>query len=130
MASAYLFAMLAVAPSKSREVALIANPEFEAGHVAGHQARRLFGGENPAFRYPSAECHGDCHGLASWDIAEGCRNDGIGGMACSSHVAAAWIPCTNAGTHSVASFVTAGSALSNNAAAYPWTHDATPSSSA
>jgi putative ABC transport system substrate-binding protein len=29
MASAYLFAMLAVTPSKSREVALIANPEFE-----------------------------------------------------------------------------------------------------
>jgi hypothetical protein len=40
MASAYLFAMLAVRPSKSREVALIANPEFEAGRVAGHRARR------------------------------------------------------------------------------------------
>jgi NAD(P)-dependent dehydrogenase (short-subunit alcohol dehydrogenase family) len=35
MASAYLFAMLAVTPSKSREVALIANPEFEAGRVTG-----------------------------------------------------------------------------------------------
>ena len=44
--------MLAVAPSKSREVALIANPEFEAGRVAGHRARRLIGGENPAFSDP------------------------------------------------------------------------------
>jgi Pirin. len=52
MASAYLFAMLAVTPSKSREVALIANPEFEAGRVAGHRARRLIGGENPAFSDP------------------------------------------------------------------------------
>ena len=34
MASAYLIAMLAVTPSKSREVALIANPQFEAGLVA------------------------------------------------------------------------------------------------
>ena len=46
MASAYLFAMLAVTPSKSREVALIANPEFEAGRVAGHRARRLLDGGN------------------------------------------------------------------------------------
>src|ERR1700676_1183691 len=53
MASAYLFAMLAVTPSESREVALIANPEFEAGRVAGHRARRLIGGENPAFSDPS-----------------------------------------------------------------------------
>src|SRR5450631_615599 len=52
MASAYLFAMVAVTPSKSREVALIANPEFEAGRVAGHRARRLIGGENPAFSDP------------------------------------------------------------------------------
>jgi hypothetical protein len=52
MAGAYLFAMLAVTPSKSREVALIANPEFEAGRVAGHRARRLIGGENPAFSDP------------------------------------------------------------------------------
>jgi hypothetical protein len=43
MASAYVFAMLAVTPSESREVALIANPEFEAGRVAGHRARRLIG---------------------------------------------------------------------------------------
>jgi hypothetical protein len=52
MASAYLFVMLAVTPSKSGEVALIANPEFEAGRVAGHRARRLIGGENPAFSDP------------------------------------------------------------------------------
>jgi len=52
MASAYVFAMLAVTPSESREVALIANPEFEAGRVAGHRARRLIGGENPAFSDP------------------------------------------------------------------------------
>jgi hypothetical protein len=38
--------MLAVTPSKSCEVALIANPEFEAGRVAGHRARRLIGGAN------------------------------------------------------------------------------------
>jgi hypothetical protein len=48
MASAYLFAMLAVTPSKSREVALIAKPEFEAGRVAGHRSRRLIDGGNPA----------------------------------------------------------------------------------
>jgi|ERR1700677_4697601 len=52
MTSAYLFAMLAVTPSKSREVALIANPEFEAGRVAGHRARRLIDGGNPAFSDP------------------------------------------------------------------------------
>jgi redox-sensitive bicupin YhaK (pirin superfamily) len=52
MASAYLFAMLAVTPSKSREVALIANPEFEAGRVAGHRSRRLIDGGNPAFSDP------------------------------------------------------------------------------
>jgi hypothetical protein len=52
MASAYLFAMLALTLSKSREVALIANAEFEAGRVAGHRARRLIGGENPAFSDP------------------------------------------------------------------------------
>jgi hypothetical protein len=52
MASAYLFAMLALAPSESREVALIANPEFEAGRVAGHRARRLIDGANPAFSDP------------------------------------------------------------------------------
>src|ERR1700674_2874451 len=52
MASAYLFAMLAVKPSKSREVALIANPEFEAGRVAGHRSRRLIDGGNPAFSDP------------------------------------------------------------------------------
>src|SRR6202166_780551 len=52
MASAYLFAMLAVTPSESREVALIANPEFEAGRVAGHRARRLIDGGNPAFSDP------------------------------------------------------------------------------
>jgi redox-sensitive bicupin YhaK (pirin superfamily) len=52
MASAYLFAMLAVTPSKSREVALIANPEFEAGRVAGHRARRLIDGGNPALSDP------------------------------------------------------------------------------
>jgi hypothetical protein len=44
--------MLAVTPSGSREVALITNPEFEAGRVAGHRARRLIGGENPAFSDP------------------------------------------------------------------------------
>jgi redox-sensitive bicupin YhaK (pirin superfamily) len=44
--------MLAVTPSESREVALIANPEFEAGHVAGHRARRLIDGGNPAFSDP------------------------------------------------------------------------------
>jgi hypothetical protein len=52
MTSAYLFAVLTVTPSKSREVALIANPEFEAGRVAGHRARRLIGGENPTFSDP------------------------------------------------------------------------------
>jgi hypothetical protein len=52
MASAYLFVMLAVTPSKSREVALIANPEFEADRVAGHRARRLIDGGNPAFSDP------------------------------------------------------------------------------
>jgi hypothetical protein len=49
MASAYLFAMLAVTPSKSREVALVANPQFEASRVAGHRARRLLDGGNTAF---------------------------------------------------------------------------------
>src|SRR5690242_16803630 len=44
--------MLAVTPSESREVALIANPVFEAGRVAGHRARRLIGGEDPAFSDP------------------------------------------------------------------------------
>src|SRR5450631_2772081 len=44
--------MLAVTPSESREVALIANPEFEAGRVAGHRARRLIDGGNPAFSDP------------------------------------------------------------------------------
>jgi len=52
MASAYLFAMLAATPSKSREIALIANPEFEADRVAGHRARRLIDGGNPAFSDP------------------------------------------------------------------------------
>jgi NAD(P)-dependent dehydrogenase (short-subunit alcohol dehydrogenase family) len=52
MSSAYLFAMLAVTPSESREVALIANPEFEAGRVAVHRGCRLIGGENPAFSDP------------------------------------------------------------------------------
>src|SRR5450755_2868060 len=52
MTSAYLFAMLTVTPSESREVALIANPEFEAGRVAGHRARRLIDGGNPAFSDP------------------------------------------------------------------------------
>ena len=49
MASAYRFAMLAITPSESREVALIANPEFEAGPAAGHRARRLIDGGNPGF---------------------------------------------------------------------------------
>src|SRR5450631_686318 len=44
--------MLAVTPSDSREVALSANPEFEAGRVAGHRARRLIDGGNPAFSDP------------------------------------------------------------------------------
>src|SRR6202790_5322847 len=52
MASAYLFAMLAVTPSESREVALIANPEFEAARGAGHRARRLLDGGNTAFSDP------------------------------------------------------------------------------
>src|ERR1700730_12046314 len=52
MTSAYLFAMLAVTPSESREVALIANPEFEPGRVAGHRARRLIDGGNPACTDP------------------------------------------------------------------------------
>ena len=52
MASAYLFAMLAITPSESREVALIANPEFEAGPAAGHRARRLIDGGNPGFSDP------------------------------------------------------------------------------
>jgi hypothetical protein len=52
MTSAYLFAMLAVTPSESREIALIANPEFEAGRVAGHRARRLIDGGNPALSDP------------------------------------------------------------------------------
>jgi hypothetical protein len=52
MANAYLFAALAVTPSESREVSLIANPEFEAGRVAGHRARRLIDGANPAFSDP------------------------------------------------------------------------------
>ena len=50
MASAYRFAMLAITPSESREVALIANPEFEAGPAAGHRARRLIDGGNPGFQ--------------------------------------------------------------------------------
>ena len=52
MASAYLFAMLAITPSESREVALSANPEFEAGPAAGHRARRLIDGGNPGFSDP------------------------------------------------------------------------------
>ncbi len=52
MASAYLFAMFAITPSESREVALIANPEFEAGPAAGHRARRLIDGGNPGFSDP------------------------------------------------------------------------------
>jgi hypothetical protein len=71
MASAYLFAMLAVTPSKSREVALIANPEFEAGRVAGHNAHPDVPGiasaakQSPArLRAPIARPGGDC-GVAS-----------------------------------------------------------------
>src|SRR5580692_800915 len=52
MASAHLFAMLAVTPSKSREVALIANPQFKTGRVAWHRARRLIDGENPTYSDP------------------------------------------------------------------------------
>ena len=52
MASAYLLAMLAITPLESREVALIANPEFEAGPAAGHRARRLTDGGNPGFSDP------------------------------------------------------------------------------
>ena len=52
MASAYVLAMLAATPSKFREVALISYPEFEAGRVAGHRARRLIDGANPAFSDP------------------------------------------------------------------------------
>ena len=48
----YLFGMLAITPSESREVALIANPEFEAGPAAGHRARRLIDGGNPGFSDP------------------------------------------------------------------------------
>lgn len=44
--------MSAVAPSKSREVALIANPEFEAGRVVRHRVRRLIDGEGPTFSDP------------------------------------------------------------------------------
>jgi quercetin 2,3-dioxygenase len=44
--------MLAITPSESREVALIANPEFEAGPAAGHRARRLIDGGNPGFSDP------------------------------------------------------------------------------
>jgi len=40
--------MLAVTPSKSREVALIANPEFEAGRVAGVRY------QNPSLLIPLA----------------------------------------------------------------------------
>jgi quercetin 2,3-dioxygenase len=51
MTSAYVFAMLALTPSESRELALIVNPEFEADRVAGHRAR-LIDGANPAFSDP------------------------------------------------------------------------------
>lgn len=44
--------MLAPTPSKAREVALIANPEFEADRCARHRARRLIDGENPTFSDP------------------------------------------------------------------------------
>jgi hypothetical protein len=44
--------MLAVTPSESREVALIANPKFEVGLGAGHRARRLIDGADPAFSDP------------------------------------------------------------------------------
>jgi len=44
--------MVAVATSESREVALIVNPEFEAGGVVGHRARRLIDGRDAAFSDP------------------------------------------------------------------------------
>jgi hypothetical protein len=43
MASAYLFVMLAITPLESREVALIANPEFEAGRGVIHNENPLPG---------------------------------------------------------------------------------------
>jgi hypothetical protein len=52
MASAYLLAMLAITPLNPAKVALIANPEFEAGPAAGHRARRLTDGGNPGFSDP------------------------------------------------------------------------------
>ena len=52
MASAYLLAMLAITPLNPAKVALIANPEFEAGPAAGHRARRLIDGGNPEFSDP------------------------------------------------------------------------------
>jgi redox-sensitive bicupin YhaK (pirin superfamily) len=52
MSGAYLSTMLAVTPSESREVALIANSKFEVGLGAGHRARRLIGGGDPAFSDP------------------------------------------------------------------------------
>jgi hypothetical protein len=55
MASAYLFAMLAVTPSKSREVPLMAIPEFEVGRVAGSRPpphrRRKSGFQRPISAY-------------------------------------------------------------------------------
>ena len=44
--------MLVVRPSESREVALIANPEFEVGRSAGHRSRLLIDGGDPAFTDP------------------------------------------------------------------------------
>lgn len=52
MASNYLCGMATSPLWKSREVALIANPEFEPGRAAGHRARRLIDGDNPAFSDP------------------------------------------------------------------------------
>lgn len=44
--------MPAIVPFASREVALVSNPAFEAGHAAGYRARRLIDGSDPAFSDP------------------------------------------------------------------------------
>jgi hypothetical protein len=75
--------MLAVTPSESRKVALIANPKFEVGLGPGHRARRLIDRGDPAFSDPFLLMAED--GIAKLTDAEICAANQ---MATASHHAA------------------------------------------
>ena len=82
MASAYLFVMLAITPLESREVALIANPEFEAGRGVIHNENPLPGTTTHALQLwvnlPASEkmaaLPGSQRGEPSQATGAGCRD--------------------------------------------------------